>query len=65
MATLLQFRRLDDEAPRSPAKNRPHRRRSAEITIFPGVRIERRGQDADNGPAIMQKEGAIPNSERG
>ena len=44
MATLLKFRR-PDEGVRRPQSGSPRPRgRSAEITIFPGVRIDRHGQ---------------------
>lgn len=48
MATLLQFRRRDEGVRRPRADSRRPRRRSAEITIFPGVRIERQGQHLDD-----------------
>ena len=48
MATLLQFRR-PDKGTRSPqSRSRPAHRRSAEIMIFPGVRIERHGKHLDD-----------------
>jgi hypothetical protein len=44
MATLLKFRRPDEGVRRPQSGRRRPRGRSAEITIFPGVRIERHGQ---------------------
>ena len=41
MATLLQFRRPKRDGREAQTKSRPKRGQSAEIVIFPGVRIER------------------------
>lgn len=48
MATLLQFRRPDEGARKSSAKRQPRRCPSAEIVIFPGVRIERQRRRPDD-----------------
>ena len=48
MATILEFCRPDDasQAPRADCGSDEHTDQSADIIIFPGVRIERRGGDA-------------------
>ena len=48
MATILEFRRPDDGASGQTTECQPDEdnRRSAEIIIFPGVRIERAREEA-------------------
>ncbi len=52
MATVLQFRRPEEglRKPRAESSSR----RSAEITIFPGVKIERHGQHLNDRTHLLQ-----------
>lgn len=52
MVNIIEFRRRDEIAPRAVAESRtggPPSGHSAEIVIFPGVRIERQPLDRGDG----------------
>ena len=63
MATLLQFRRPEEGMRRPRTEGRRPRRRSAEITIFPGVRIERHGQHLNDRTHVLQDRPRDPTGE--